>query len=115
MQSRPSSPVSLKAAKLAQAALGNVRLTDIELIRNVWRRAGGVALPAGRADLAASGRAVAVSDARVGDLVVYAAPAGHVGIYVGAGQMVDASRALGKVVLRPVWSAPGVRLVRLSV
>lgn len=113
-QAGPSSRIALKAAKLAQAALGNVTLTDVELIRNVWRRAGGAALPAGRAALTAAGTVVAVTDVRVGDLVIYAAPAAHVGIYMGGGQMVDASRALGKVVSRPVWSAPGLRLIRLS-
>ena len=114
-QRSPSSAVARKAAMLAEAALGNVTLTDVGLVRNVWRRAGGGRLPATRQELAAAGAAVATADLRVGDLIVYASPAGHVGIYVGNGDMIDASRALGKVVLRPVWSAPGMKLVRLHV
>jgi cell wall-associated NlpC family hydrolase len=56
---------------------------------------------------------VPLAQARVGDLVVYGPPASHVGIYVGNGLMVDASRKLGKVVLRPVWAGPSLTLVRL--
>jgi cell wall-associated NlpC family hydrolase len=57
---------------------------------------------------------VLLRNARVGDVVVYPAPTGHVGIYLGGGWMVDASKALGKVVIRPVWAAPGVQVVRWS-
>lgn len=112
-QKVPSSALALKAVTLAKAALGNVRLTDVELVRNVWRRAGGTALPTTRAALTAAGAPVKLADLRVGDLIVYASPGSHVGIYVGDGLMVDASRVLGKVVLRTVWAAPGVHLVRL--
>lgn len=111
----PSSPVAAKAVRLARAAVGSTTYTDVGLVTDVWRRAGGTALKAGttRTALTKAARPVALRDARVGDLVVYAAPADHVGVYVGGGLMVDASRSLGKVVLRPVWSAPGVQVVRL--
>jgi hypothetical protein len=33
---------------------------------------------------------------------------------VGEGLMVDGSRSQGRVLLRPVWAAPGLSLVRLS-
>jgi cell wall-associated NlpC family hydrolase len=56
---------------------------------------------------------VPLAQARVGDIVVYGPPAEHVGLYVGNGLMVDASRKLGKVVLRPVWTSTSLRLVRL--
>jgi cell wall-associated NlpC family hydrolase len=82
-------------------------------VRSVWHRAGGTLLPTSRDALSAAGRPVDARELRIGDLVVYAAPFDHVGIYVGDGQMVDASRALGKVVLRPVWASPGRTLLRL--
>lgn len=108
-------PVATRAARLARSAVGNTTLTDAQLVVNVWRRAGGTALrtDATRDVVTRTAHRVPLRDARVGDLVVYAAPAGHIGVYVGGGLMVDASRALGKVVLRPVWTAPGVQLARL--
>jgi cell wall-associated NlpC family hydrolase len=112
-QKVPSTAVALKAVKLARAALGNSTLTDVELIRNVWRRAGGASLPSSRTGLNAAAHRVPLDDARIGDLIVYAAPGSHVGIYVGNGMMIDASRALGKVVLREVWAAAGVQVMRL--
>ncbi len=108
-----STDTALRAARLARAAVGNTDLGDLELIRNVWRRAGGPGLPSSRDGLTAASRRVAVGAARVGDLIVYAAPGEHVGIYVGDGLMVDASRSLGKVVLRTVWAADGVQVRRL--
>ncbi len=111
--SAPSSAAALKATKLARAALGNRTLGDVALVQNVFRRAAGLSLPGTRSALLAVARRVPVADARLGDLVVYPAPAAHVGIYVGNGLMVDASRSLGSVVLRPVWAATGVTLQRL--
>lgn len=113
-QRTPSSPVALKAVKLAQAAVGNTTLTDVALVGNVWRRAGGATLPSSRNGLNAAAHRVPLSDARAGDLIVYAAPGAHVGVYVGGTLMVDASRSLGKVVLRQVWDAPGVQVLRLT-
>jgi len=112
-QTAPSSKVALAAAKLARAAVGAKDPGDAALIAAVWQRAGGAALPTTRDALVRSGRPVALADARVGDLVVYPSPASHVGIYVGGGLMVDGSRSQGKVLLRAVWAAPGLRLVRL--
>ena len=108
-----SSAAALKATRLARAALGNRTLGDVALVQNVFRRAAGLALPGTRAGLLTAAHRVPVAQARVGDLVVYPAPAAHVGIYVGNGLMVDASRSLGAVVLRPVWGATGVTLQRL--
>jgi cell wall-associated NlpC family hydrolase len=114
-QAASSSRVALAAAALARRALGSADPGDGTFVRDVWRRAGGPLLPSEKTALAASGRPVTLADARVGDLVVYGPPASHVGIYVGNGLMVDASRRLGKVVLRPVWASPTLRLVRLPV
>ena len=56
-----------------------------------WR-AGGVSLPhSSRAQYSATAR-VDVEDIQVGDLVFYGNPIHHVGIYVGNGQMVEASQ-----------------------
>ncbi len=83
------------------------------LVAASWRRAGGGLLPATAAALERRTRRVRVRDATPGDLVFYGRPAVHVGIYVGGGRMVDASRVLGKVVLRPVFRSETVRIGRL--
>jgi hypothetical protein len=113
-QSQPSSKLALAAAALARRAVGSADPGDAVFVSGVWRRAGGAVLPATKEGLARAGRAVPFADARVGDLVVYPAPRAHVGLYVGGGLMVDASRSQGKVVLRPVWRDAGLRLVRLG-
>ena len=41
--------------------------------------------------------------AQPGDLVFYGQPAGHVGIYLGGGQMVDAPRSGAFVRIEPLW------------
>ncbi|HUR14321.1 MAG TPA: NlpC/P60 family protein [Mycobacteriales bacterium] len=112
-QLAPSTAVALAAAAAARRALGSPDTGDAVFVQRVWRQAGGVAVPGTKDALAAAGRPVALADARVGDLVVYGPPAAHVGLYVGNGLMIDASRSLGKVVLRPVWAGPSLRLVRL--
>lgn len=109
-----ASPRPQKAATLAAGYLGNKNLSDVALVRNVWRRAGGSVLPDSRERLTAGAARVAVKDARPGDLVIYGPPGSHVGIYVGKGLMISASRSLGKVVLRKVWSSPSAHFVRLT-
>lgn len=113
-QTAPSSKVALAAAALARRAVGQADPGDAAFVSGLWRKAGGAALPTTKDALVAKGRPVPLADARVGDLVVYLAPASHVGLYVGGGLMVDASRSKGKVLLRPVWASPGLRLVRLG-
>jgi cell wall-associated NlpC family hydrolase len=112
VQRVPSSPVMLKAAANARSVAGSRAWTDLELVRVAWRHAGGGALPDDRVALVARSARVPLSDARVGDLVVYGAPAEHLGIYLGHGYMVDASKVLGKVVVRRVFASATVRLVR---
>jgi len=112
-QSRPSSAVALAAATLARKAVGATDPGDAVFVQQVWRRAGGPVLPTSKDALVAAGKPVTFADAWIGDLVVYGPPASHVGIYVGNGLMVDASRSQGKVVLRPVWPGTTLRLVRL--
>ncbi|MDP3712837.1 MAG: NlpC/P60 family protein [Mycobacteriales bacterium] len=112
VQKVQSSAVMTKAAANARSVLGSTAWTDVELVRVAWRHAGGGVLPADRRALVAASRPVALPDARVGDLVVYGAPAEHVGIYLGHGYMVDSSKVLGRVVVRRVFASPTVRLVR---
>lgn len=56
---------------------------------------------------------VNVRDVAVGDLVFYGKPAVHVGVYVGGGLMVDASRVLRRVLRRRVFASETVRFGRL--
>lgn len=106
------SPTMRRFAALARQQVGTKTWTDTGLVAALWAQAGGAASPATRDGIRNRTHRVLVGRAEVGDLVVYPAPGDHLGIYVGAGLMVDASRALGKVVLRPVWAAPGAQLVR---
>jgi cell wall-associated NlpC family hydrolase len=97
---------------LARSQVTATTWTDTGLVTTLWARAGGTSSPNSRTAIHNRTHRVLLRNAAVGDLVVYGAPGEHVGIYVGGGWMVDASRSLGSVVLRPVWSAPGVQLVR---
>jgi cell wall-associated NlpC family hydrolase len=56
---------------------------------------------------------VALADLRVGDLIFWGRPAVHVAIYVGNGEMIDASKVLRKVSRRRVFSSETVRFARL--
>jgi cell wall-associated NlpC family hydrolase len=109
-----SSAAMLRYVRLARAQVGSRTWTDTGLVTALWRQAGGTTSPDSRAAIHNRTHRVLLRNAQVGDLVVYPAPGDHVGIYVGGGLMVDASRALGSVVLRPVWAATGVQVVRWS-
>ena len=61
------------------------------LMLYAWRSAGRSLPHSSRAQYAATTR-VSVSQIRVGDLVFYGSPIHHVGLYIGNGQMVEASR-----------------------
>jgi cell wall-associated NlpC family hydrolase len=111
-QSHPSSKAMRRYVVLAKKQLGARTWTDTELAAELWKRAGGRAVHTDRASLRRATHRVLLRDARTGDLVVYASPAAHVGIYIGGGYMVDASRVLGKVVVRPVWAGQGVTIRR---
>jgi cell wall-associated NlpC family hydrolase len=101
-------------AALATRQVGTTTWTDTGLVTRLWKQAGGAGSPDSRAAITNRTQRVLLRNARVGDLVVYGPPASHVGVYVGGGWMVDASRSLGKVVRRPVWAATDVRVVRWS-
>jgi cell wall-associated NlpC family hydrolase len=104
--------IATHAVSNARSVLGSRAWSDVELVRAAWRHAGGGALPASRAAVEAAGSAVPIGAARIGDLVVYGAPANHVGLYLGHGYMVDSA---GRVVVRRVFASSTVRIVRLTV
>ncbi len=80
---------------------------DGALVAMSWQHAGGGLLPLDRNALAARSRPVAAKNLRAGDLVIYGTSnVWHVGIYVGKGMMVDASRIKGRVMLRPLLTSP---------
>lgn len=61
------------------------------LMLSAWRAAGRSLPHSSRAQYAATTR-VSVSQIRAGDLVFYGSPIHHVGMYIGNGEMVEASR-----------------------
>lgn len=85
------------------------------LVHWAWRKSNPSRppLPVTPAAIEARTRPVAVADVAVGDLIFYGKPAVHVGIYVGGGRMVDASRLLRRVVRRRVFASETVRFGRL--
>lgn len=115
-------PVAARAAGLAREAVGapyagrglGPAYDAGGLVSATWRRAGGRALPTTAAALERRTSRVRVRDVAPGDLVFYGSPAVHVGIYVGGGLMVDASRVLLRVVLRPVFVSDTVRFARVT-
>ena len=119
VQKAPSSAVALKAAANAKSVQGRPAgpkaWTDVSLVRTAVKHAGGPVLPTDRAALVKRGRPVALADARIGDIVVYDKPdIPHLGVYLGWGYMADASQTLGRVVVRRVYAAPSVRLIRVA-
>jgi hypothetical protein len=107
--------IATRAVSNARSVVGSKAWTDVDLVRAAWRHAGGGTLPATRVSVAATGSAVPVGAARIGDLVVYGAPANHLGLYIGHGYMVDSSPTLGRVVVRRVFASTTVRIIRLAV
>lgn len=107
--------VAARATRNAQSVLGSAAWTDTELLRAAWRHAGGGLLPADRAGFVAAGTVVPLGAARIGDVVAYGTPVSHLGLYLGHGYMVDASPLHAKVVVRRVYAAPTVQIIRLPV
>lgn len=107
--------LAARAAHNAQTVRGSSAWTDLALVREAWRHAGGGTLPTSRGALEAAATAVPLSAVRIGDLVLYGQPASHLGVYLGHGFMVDASPSYHRVVVRRVFDSPTVRFVRLPV
>ncbi len=84
------------------------------LVRMAWWRATANVLPADLTALERRTKPIALAGLTIGDLVFYGMPAVHVGIYVGNGEMVDASKVLKKVSRRRVFSSETVRFARIT-
>lgn len=119
VQKGTSSKVALKAVEGARSVVGRPAgpkgWTDVALVRTAWKHAGGGVLPSHRAGIVKHAKAVPIGQARVGDLVAYDRPdIPHLAVYLGHGYMVSASERYGKVVVRRVYDAPSVRVLRLG-
>ena len=75
-------------------------------------RAAGIALPHSSRTQATMGTPVARGDLRPGDLVAFYSPVGHIGIYIGNGQMVHAPTAGSVVHVTSVDRMPGYNTAR---
>lgn len=71
----------------------------------------GIDLPHSASGQKAMGRAVSASEARPGDLVY---TPGHIGIYAGNGQIIDAGRAGRTTSQRAMWSGASWTYVRID-
>ncbi|HVF03410.1 MAG TPA: NlpC/P60 family protein [Frankiaceae bacterium] len=84
------------------------------LVRKAWLKVGYGTLPRTAAEIERLAKPVALKDLAVGDLILYGAPAVHVAVYVGNGEMIDASKVLQKVTRRRVFASETVRFARLT-
>jgi peptidoglycan DL-endopeptidase CwlO len=96
----PASPGARSAVQVALGQLGKPYVWGASgpggfdcsgLVLYAWRSAGKSLPHSSRAQYAATTR-VSVSQIQVGDLVFYGSPIHHVGMYIGNGNMVEASR-----------------------
>ena len=110
--------VSMAAKQLIgarfQAGGNGPAYDDGDLVAAAWHKASGGVLPLDRNMLAARAKPVPATKLALGDLVIYGtAKVWHVGIYVGKGEMVDASKLNGKVVHRKVFASADLHYGRL--
>ena len=76
---------------------------DCSGLVNYAYAAAGIDLPRTSGQIANGGRWVSQSQAQAGDIVAYS---GHVAIYAGNGQIIDASGSKQRVVERALWGNP---------
>ncbi|MCG7311422.1 C40 family peptidase [Brachybacterium sp. ACRRE] len=72
------------------------------LVNYAYNKAG-IDIPRTSGEIAAQGKSISQSEAQPGDIVTYP---GHVAIYAGNGQIIDASGSQQKVVERAIWGNP---------
>lgn len=84
------------------------------LVRKAWAKVGYGTLPRTPAGIEKHTKPVTLRDLAVGDLIFWGAPAVHVAVYVGNGEMVDASKVLKTVSRRRVFASETVRFGRLT-
>jgi peptidoglycan DL-endopeptidase CwlO len=118
----PSSPGAATAVRVALAQLGKPYVWgasgpnsfDCSGLMLVAWRAGGKSLPhSSRAQFAAT-RRVSVGQIRPGDMVFFGSPIHHVGMYIGNGNMVEASRKGVPVRVRSIYRKDMVGVGRLG-
>ncbi|EWS80227.1 hydrolase [Brachybacterium phenoliresistens] len=78
------------------------------LVKLVYN-AHGIEVPRVARNQVYGGRIIPKSEAKPGDLVAFSSGNwGHIGIYIGNGQIIDAGNSKGRVVQRDIWNSPHV-------
>lgn len=118
----PTSPGAASAVRVALSQVGKPYVWGADgpnsfdcsgLMLYAWRAAGKSLPHSSRAQLSAT-RRVSIGQIRPGDLVFFGSPIHHVGMYVGNGNMVEASRSGVPVRVRSVFRKDTVGVGRLG-
>jgi peptidoglycan DL-endopeptidase CwlO len=118
----PTSPGAASAVRVALSQVGKPYVWGAEgpnsfdcsgLMLYAWRAAGKSLPHSSRAQLSAT-RRVSIGQIRPGDLVFFGSPIHHVGMYIGNGNMVEASRRGVPVRVRSVFRKDMVGVGRLG-
>jgi peptidoglycan DL-endopeptidase CwlO len=118
----PTSPGAASAVRIALSQIGKPYVWGAEgpnsfdcsgLMLYAWRAAGKSLPHSSRAQLSAT-RRVSMAQIRPGDLVFFGSPVHHVGMYIGNGNMVEASRRGVPVRVRSVFRKDMVGVGRIG-